>query len=84
MNPRYATGFEWNFANVGHLAERGIRGWEVEEVFGNRAEFRRNKSDRAGDYYMIGTTYGGRRLTIVVKTLADTRELRAITGWTTD
>jgi hypothetical protein len=30
---------------------------------------------------MVGMTDGGRRLTIPVKVLADTKQLRAITGW---
>jgi len=37
----------------------------------------------AGDWKMMGTTRGGRRLTIVIRFYEDRAVLRPITGWDT-
>lgn len=89
MNPRYAAGIDWGSeqeyeAIAEHLARHQIREWAVEAVFLNEPRFVRNKKDRAGDFRMIGRTDGGRRLTIVVRTVPETHLLRPITGWPTD
>ncbi|MHB8575264.1 MAG: hypothetical protein ACYDCQ_08010 [Dehalococcoidia bacterium] len=84
MNPRRATGFDWDSrpgGNVDHLARRGIEWWEVEEIFLNRPEWRRNKKAAAGEYRMIGRSDGGKLCEIIVLTLPDVGELHAITGW---
>jgi hypothetical protein len=86
MHPALAEYLEWDpeekdNGNTAHLLRRGIRWWEVEQIFENDPEWRRDKNAAAGDYYMIGTTSAGRQLLIVVQVLDDERALRAITGW---
>jgi hypothetical protein len=43
-HPSTAKGFEWDDANEDKLAERGIKGREVEGVWGNKPRYRRNKN----------------------------------------
>jgi len=40
-----------------------------------------NRKHRAGDWKMVGTTRGGRALTIVVRWQEERVVLRPITGW---
>ena len=81
MHPRDAEGFEWREEDEDELWDHRIRPFEVEQVRLNRPVWAPNRRGRSGDYIMVGKTDGGRRLTISVKVLADTRSLRAITGW---
>lgn len=84
MHPAQAAGFEWDDANEGHLAARGITPWEVEQVFLNGPVWVPNRKNRSGAWKMVGWTDGGRALTIIVAA-GESREtpgmLRAFTGW---
>ena len=42
-HPATARRFEWDAANEGKLAERGIKPHEVEGVWSNKPDYRRNK-----------------------------------------
>jgi hypothetical protein len=83
MHPRNAEGLEWDEANESELAQphHPIQPWEVEEVYWNRPVWAPNRKGRSGDWIMVGTTDGGRRLTIVVQVKSAVRLLRPITGW---
>jgi uncharacterized DUF497 family protein len=64
------------------LAAHGIRQPEVEQVFARTPIWARDPAheDR---YKMMGYTYGGRALTIIVA-ITDDLELLPITGWDAD
>lgn len=86
--PEDAEAFEWDDedaedGNVAHLAQRvpAISPREAEEVFENRGQFARNKREGSGDWLLIGRTFGGRALTLVLVYKEDRRLLRVFTGW---
>jgi hypothetical protein len=83
MHPRNAEGLEWDEANESELAQphHPIQPWEVEEVYWNRPVWAPKRKGRSGDWIMVGTTDGGRRLTLVVQVKSAVRQLRPITGW---
>ena len=47
----------------------------------NEPSWAPNKRNRAGKWLMIGRTFGGRVLTIVIALDGEGRSARAITGW---
>jgi hypothetical protein len=81
-DPRYAASFEWDSSNEEHLAQHDVSPYEVEQVFRNDPQWRRNKRGRAAQYVMDGRTDAGRSLRVLV-TWADEveRVLRAVTAW---
>ncbi len=83
MHPMDAEDFEWDEANESELAQphHPVFPWEVEQVFQNRPVWAKNRKGRSGDYLMVGSTRGGRKLTVVVQPKPDSRKLRPITGW---
>jgi uncharacterized DUF497 family protein len=80
-HPRNAEAWEWDEENEAELAHHRISISEVEQVWAEGPEWARNKRHRAGDYKMVGPTFGGRVLTIVVRYTSTTKVARAITGW---
>ncbi|MDI6792208.1 MAG: BrnT family toxin [bacterium] len=54
--------FEWDEKNEDHIACHKVTTAEVEEVFVNRARFRRGKE---GKMYALGVTDAGRHLFVV-------------------
>lgn len=82
MNPYSAEDIAWDEGNESELAAHQIRPTEVMEVWDDeQLVFAPNKKNRAGNFKMIGSTYGGRVLTIVVHYDGEARILRPITGW---
>jgi len=70
--------FEWDEGNALHLElGHGIEPQEAEEVFANRALFRRT---RRGHYAAFGPTGAGRYL-VLVFALKPKGLVRPITGW---
>ncbi len=55
-------GFEWDEANLNHIANHSVEPEEAEEVMRNRPAFRRSHSGR---YVSIGQTDAGRYLAVV-------------------
>lgn len=82
-HPSSAVAFEWDEGNEEKLARRDILAVDVENVFLNTPEFRRNKRRRSARWLMVGTDGRGRTLVVGV-VWADTRNriLRAVTAWT--
>jgi hypothetical protein len=68
-------------ATISELWRHRVEPDEVEQVFDNHPPWIPNKRNRAGDWKMVGTTNGGRRLTIIARTNDRLGHLRAITGW---
>jgi hypothetical protein len=64
-----------------HLARRGIRAKDIEQVFKNDPYWQRNKKGRRANWRMIGYTDGGRALDIKVFWDEDRGALLPITGW---
>lgn len=81
MHPRNAVGFDWDEENEEHLARHGVTPEEVEQVFLGQRAFARNKTNRRGEWMMIGWTTGGRALSIIVNVRDKTATLRVITGY---
>jgi hypothetical protein len=53
-HPATARRFEWDAANEDKLAKRGIKPHEVEGVWGNKPEYRRNKKAGSALWMMTG------------------------------
>lgn len=80
-HPAEAESWEWDEGNESELARHNISAAEVEEVFEESPAWIRNRRHRSGDWKMLGLSFGGRRLTIVVRYDEVTLSLRPITGW---
>ncbi len=81
--PWDAEWIEFDEDNLAELARHGIGAAAVEEVFRSAPTWVPNRKHRAGDWKMLGSDAGGRRLTIVVRHYQDRRSIRPITGWDT-
>lgn len=79
--PWEAEDFEWDDDNEGELAGHSISPEEVHQVWENGPFFVPNKKQGSGDWKMLGTTHGGRRLTIILAYDSRRRRVRPITGW---
>jgi uncharacterized DUF497 family protein len=80
-HPTSGEAWEWDEGNEAELAAHRISPDDVYEVWENSPIWVPNIRRRAGDWKMLGTTNGGRLLTIVIRFYPDRRALRAITGW---
>jgi hypothetical protein len=79
-HPATARRFEWDAANEDKLAERGIKPHEVEGVWSNNPDYRRNKKAGSALWMMTGADpTSGKKLKVGI-IWADERErvLRAI------
>jgi hypothetical protein len=56
------TRFEWDDANINHIAEHRVSSEEAEEVFSGRWK---NRKSRGGLYTAFGQTFAGRYLLVV-------------------
>ena len=64
----------WAEDRVAHIAEHGVRPYEVEEVcFGHPLVLRGRSAGRNPVYYVLGQTTGGRHLFCVVVGLPDSQ-----------
>lgn len=72
---------EFDDENINHLARHGITAEEVEQVTGNPYVTARKRAHRRSRICMIGTTDGGRALTIVLQVTRDDVVWRPVTGW---
>jgi len=72
--------FEWDEANIQHLAERGLQPDEVDAMLGSRITVIRNKRSGSGQYKFIGRAKGGHLVTIVATHTAISGRWRPVTG----
>jgi len=72
--------FEWDDANMAHLAERGFAPDDVDAMLESRITVIRNKKTGSGDYKLIGRGRGDEPITIVVARTAVPGHWRPITG----
>ncbi len=72
--------FEWDDANIQHLAERGLQPDEVDAMLGSRITVVRNKRTGSGKYKFIGRARGGHVVTIVAARTAVLGRWRPVTG----
>jgi uncharacterized DUF497 family protein len=76
-----AIEFDWDTANITHLARHGILAGEVEEVFSSDVLDLEYQNEEGEDRFRsVGVTSAGRVL-VIVWTVRE-RRLRPITGWT--
>jgi uncharacterized protein len=76
----YVVEFEWDDANVEHLARHGITPDEIEELFEGPIVRRRGGTDAPDRFRVLGRTAAGRYLAIVYQQKG--RDLiRPFTGW---
>jgi len=79
-HPSSAERFDWDDANIDKLAIRNVRPDEVEAIWANRPQYRRNKRKGTAMWMMVGCDpRSGRRLKVGILWL-DEQEgvLRAI------
>lgn len=73
--------WQWDDANVGHIARHGLFGWDVVDVARQSPRFRRNKKGRAAAYQMVGPDSGGRFLAVFITPVAGSPGVwRAVTA----
>jgi uncharacterized DUF497 family protein len=72
---------EWDDLNRVHATRHGVSVDEITQALLNDSTVRRNRKGRAGDYYVFGTTDGGRRVVVVVAWEPGRRVVRPITAW---
>jgi uncharacterized DUF497 family protein len=72
---------EWDEGNESELARHHITPMEVHQVLDSEPIWARNRAGRAGTHIVVGRTYGGRMLTIVVQLKDEGEVLRPIPGW---
>lgn len=58
----YIEGFDWDDADIAHIAQHGVEPEEVEEVFYNEPLVRRS---RDGRYIALGQSWAGRYLAVI-------------------
>jgi len=74
------TELEIDDCNEAHLTSHGVSIAEVQQVFANHPDVRRNRRDRAGTHVARGETAGGRTVMIPFVDQGDGR-IRPITAW---
>lgn len=72
--------FEWDDANMKHVAERGLEVDDVDAMLNSRITTIRNRNVSSGDYKFIGRGRGGQLLTIIVRRTAVPGQWRPVTG----
>lgn len=72
---------EFDDYNLEELARHGVRPREVLQLLDNPFTVRRNRKHRSGQRQLIGTTHGGRVLTIILVETSVPDRWRPVTGW---
>lgn len=80
-HPSQFRDWEWDEGNERELSRLHIMPDEVEEVADDEPRWASNRRGRSGRWLMVGRTYGGRALTVVVIFDEESLVARAITGW---
>jgi len=71
----------WDEANEGHLAEHGVSVREVAQMLSNPHVIVRNRRKRSTRHLLIGSTHGGRILTVPLAQTADQSTWRPVTAF---
>lgn len=75
---------EWDDANERHATRHGVSVWEIEMVLAHATIAYRNRKHRTGDYFVRGTTTGGRAIKVVFAFNQDSHTARPIAAWEED
>ena len=75
---------EWNEANELHATRHGVSIAEIEDVLLSAKLAYRNRRGRSGDFYVHGSTLGGRQVRVVFAYQRDTGTARPIAAWEVD
>ena len=81
MSRRTIVELEFDDYNEEELARHGITVREVLQLLDNSFTVRRNKKSGVADLQLIGTTHGGRPLTVVLAESLVEGRWRPVTGW---
>lgn len=79
-SPEDAEAWEWDEGNESELARHGVTPQEVEQAWENTGAYVRN-TKREDSWKIMGTTDGGRALSIIVVVDSIRRTMRPVTGW---
>lgn len=79
--PWDAEEFEWDEGNESELAGHHVTPSEVEQIWRQGPTFVPNKRKGSAQWKMLGTTHGGRRLSIFLNYDARLRRIRVVTGF---
>jgi uncharacterized DUF497 family protein len=63
----YIAEWEWDDANVEHMAEHRVSPAHIESIWSDEPKFRRNKRSRAASHAMIGPDAGGRMVVAFIR-----------------
>jgi hypothetical protein len=63
----YISEWDWDDDNVEHIAEKGLRPRDIDQVWEENPKYRRNKKHRAASHQMIGPDFGGRFVTAFIR-----------------
>ncbi len=74
---------EWDEHNIDHIALHGITDVEIDQMLSNTHILVPNKGHEPR-LFLVGTTNGGRALTVVVEPTRDYGTWRPITAWDAD
>jgi hypothetical protein len=79
----YIEEWEWDDANIDHLARHGITPELVEdEIWQEAPKYNTNRPNRAASHFMVGRDRSGVMWTIcILRVSRDPAIWRAITGW---
>jgi uncharacterized DUF497 family protein len=71
----------WDEANEGHLAKHGVSVREVAQILSNPHVIVWNRKKRSTRHLLIGSTHGGRILTVPLARTADPGTWRPVTAF---
>jgi uncharacterized DUF497 family protein len=71
----------WDEANEQHMAGHGVSVWEIAQMLSNPHVIVRNRRKRSTRHLLIGSTHGGRILTVPLAQTADHSTWRPVTAF---
>lgn len=71
----------WDEVNEAHLAKHGVSVTEVAQMLSNPHAIVRNRKKRSTGHLLIGSTHGGRILTVPLAQIADQSTWRPVTAF---
>jgi uncharacterized DUF497 family protein len=71
----------WDEANEQHMAEHGVSVTEIAQMLSNPHVIVQNRKKRSTRHLLIGSTHGGRILTVPLAKTADTGTWRPVTAF---
>jgi uncharacterized DUF497 family protein len=73
--------FAWDETNSAHVRRHRVWDWEVDQILGNDHVVVPNRNRRRRRLFVIGTTDGGRVVTVAIERTRVRGTYRPITAW---